>query len=144
MRVLLLLLVLASGALPSTVAAQQGDDLSKVLDSLTTLWARNDASRLVKLGADPGLELEVRGTPMGPLTGRRAAAALRHMFQAQETVSVRAGDASRVRGTTDRAFLELTWEVRHRGGERTEWSTVFLGLVREADGWRVSQIRILP
>jgi hypothetical protein len=135
-------LVLVLAVAPLT--AQQTDDLSGLLDSLVTLWERNDASRLVGLGADVGLELDVYGTPMGPLAGRRAAAALRHLFQAQETVAVRPTSVSRVAGTDDRAFVELTWEVRQAGGLMTESATVFMGLVREARGWRVSQIRILP
>ena len=143
MRALLLLLA----ALPLAVApaaAQEGDDLPRLLDTLATFWARNDASGLVAIGAGPGLELEIHGTPMGPLAGRRAAAALRHLFQAQETVGVETADASRVAGTDDRAFMELTWKVRPEGATMTEESTVFLGLVRETAGWRISQIRILP
>jgi hypothetical protein len=139
----LLVAALALALAVAPVTAQQTDDLAGLLDSLATLWERNDASRLVGLGADVGLELDVHGTPMGPLAGRRAAAALRHLFQAQETVAVRPNSASRVAGTDDRAFIEMTWEVRQAGG-MTERSTVFMGLVREARGWRVSQIRILP
>jgi hypothetical protein len=136
--------VLAALLAGAPAAAQDADDLTGLLDSLATLWEQNDAARLVGLGADVGLELDVHGTPMGPLAGRRAAAALRHLFQAQETVAVLPNAASRVVGTDDRAFVEMTWEVRQEGAVMTERSTVFMGLVREPRGWRVSQIRILP
>lgn len=140
----LLLLALGLSLLASPIAAQQPDDLTRLKDTLTQLWQRGDAGRLVALGAGAGLELEVRGQAMGPLTGRRAAAALRHLFAAQQTVSVRSGQASRVAGTDNRAFMELTWEVRPTGGPVSERSTVFIGFVREGSDWKVSQIRILP
>lgn len=140
----LLLLAIGLSVLASPIAAQQPDDLTRLKDTLTLLWQRGDAGRLVQLGAGAGLELEVRGQAMGPLTGRRAAAALRHLFAAQQTVSVRSGAASRVAGADNRAFVELSWEVRPTGGPVSERSTVFIGFVREGAEWKVSQIRILP
>lgn len=140
----LLLVAFGLSLLASPLAAQQPDDLTRLKDTLTILWQRGDASRLAQLGAGAGLELEVRGHAMGPLTGRRAAAALRHLFAAEQTVSVRSGEASRVAGAANRAFVELTWEVRPTGGPVSERSTVFIGFVHDGSQWRVSQIRVLP
>lgn len=140
----LMLLVLGLSLVASPVRAQQSDDLTRLKDTLTVLWERGDAGRLAKLGAGSGVELEVRGHAMGPLTGRRAAAALRHLFSAQQTVSVQSGDPSRVAGADNRAFVELTWEIRPTGGPVSERSTVFVGFVREGAQWKVSQIRVLP
>lgn len=136
--------VVALAVLATPVAGQESDDLGRFLDSLTTLWRRGDASGLVELGSGSGLDLEIHGQPVGPLSGRRAAAELRHMFNGQQTVAIRTGTPSRVVGTDDRAFVELTWEVRPRGAPVTESSIVFVGFVRERTGWKVSQIRILP
>lgn len=141
-RLLALVFGLSLAAAPA--AAQQPDDLVRLKDTLTILWQRGDAARLVKLSAGSGVDLEVRGNAMGALTGRRAAAALRHLFAAQETVSVETGVPSRVAGADNRAFLELTWEVRPSGGPMSERSTVFIGFVREGSQWKVSQIRVLP
>lgn len=136
------LVVLAVLAAPA--AGQEADDLGRFLDSLTTLWLRGDASGLVRMGTGSGLDLEIHGEPVGPLSGRRAVAELRHMFNGRQTVAIRPGTPSRVVGSDDRAFVELTWEVRPRGAPVTESNVVFVGFVRERSGWKVSQIRILP
>jgi hypothetical protein len=143
MRAVVLALALL-GALAGPLRAQDPDDLGRFLDRLITLWQRGDAVGLVELGARSGLDLEVRGDPIGPLSGRRAVAELRHIFEGQQTVAVRTGTPSRVIGTDNRAFVELTWEVRMSGAPFGETSIIFLGFVRESTGWKVSQIRILP
>lgn len=128
----------------SPSSAQQPDDLSRLMDTFSALWQRGDAGRLAELSAGSGVELEVQGHAMGPLTGRRTAAALRHLFGAQQTVAVRSGEPSRIPGADHLAFGELTWEVRAVGARMTERSTVFIGFVREGETWKISQIRILP
>lgn len=133
---------LAAGA-STPAAAQQPDDPTDMLDIIAELWTRGDAAGLVAHGARSGLDLEVHGQSIGPLEGRRAAAALRQLFGAQETVAVEAGSAARVVGAEDRAFGELIWIVRMPGAPITENNKIFVALVRERDRWRVSQIRIL-
>jgi hypothetical protein len=124
-------------------AAQEPDDLTRLLDTLAVLWTRGDAVALASHGAEMGLDLEVHGETIGPLQGRRAAAALRQLFQTQETVSVQTGSSARIVGAEDRAFGEFIWVVRMPGVGVTEDNKIFVALVREDDGWRVSQIRIL-
>lgn len=123
--------------------AQEADDLGRLLDTLAELWTRGDAAALVAHGADAGLDLEIHGQSMGLLEGRRAAAALRQIFGALETVSVKAGSAGRVVGAEDHAFGEFIWVVRMPGGMVSEHNRIFVALVREGDEWHVSQIRIL-
>lgn len=124
-------------------SAQQNDGLAGLLDTLAVLWTRGDAAALVAHGADAGLDLEIHGESVGTLEGRRAAAALRQLFGALETVSVEAGSAGRVVGAEDRAFGEFIWVVRMPGGMVSESNRIFVALVRENDEWHVSQIRIL-
>jgi hypothetical protein len=124
-------------------AAHAQDDLATVLDTLARLWAQGDAAALAGYGARRGIELEVQGEALGRVSGRKAAAALRQLFAQQETVSVRSSRTSRVTGTDQAAFGELSWEVRPRGSMVPTRTTVFLGLVREGAAWRVSQIRVL-
>lgn len=133
------LLISAVAALP----ARGQDDLSRALESFAAMWARGDAVALAGYSAGRGIELEAQGETLGRVSGRKAAAALRQLFADQETVSVRAGMTSRVTGTDDAAFGELTWELRPRGSALPTRVTVFLGLVREGSVWRVSQIRVL-
>lgn len=141
-RVLLVALGLMMLAAPTS--AQQYGDLDVLLDELVEHWISGDARGLVKLGTARGLELEVQGHSMGPLTGRRAAAAMRHLFSAQQTLAVRSNRLSLVAGANNRAFVELTWVVRPEGTPASERHTVFVGFVREGANWKVSQIRILP
>jgi hypothetical protein len=122
---------------------QTQQDLPSVLDTLAALWAQGDAAGLAGLGAARGIDLEVHGETLGRVSGRKAAVALRHVFASHETVSVRPNMSSRVSAGDHTAFAELSWEARPRGSGIPARSTVFLGLVRENRGWRVSQIRIM-
>jgi hypothetical protein len=137
----LLAAVLMAVTLASPARAQE--DLGAMLATVASAWARGDATTLAGFAADRGIELEVHGESLGRVSGRKAAAAFRHLFSNQETVSVRPNMTSRVRGTENSAFGELTWEVRPRGSSVAARSTVFLGLVREGRAWRISQIRIM-
>ncbi len=140
----LLPLVLGLSMMAAPAAAQRAeDDLGAVVVALVDRWASGDAGGVANLGAGSGLELEVHGQAVGQLTGRRAVAALRHLFGAQETVTVSGGQPSRVAGADNRAFVELTWIVRPGGAQMVERATVFIGFVREGPTWKVSQIRIL-
>ncbi|NIP78314.1 MAG: hypothetical protein GWM90_03585 [Gemmatimonadetes bacterium] len=140
----LTLAVLMALVTAAPAAAQEAEDLNGVMNTLAALWTRGDAVRLADYGAAPGLDLEIHGEMLGPVEGRRAEAALRQLFESQQTVAVIPGRSTRVVGAEDRAFGELTWTVRVPGSLATERSTVFVGLVHEASGWRISQIRILP
>lgn len=138
------LAALATG-LAGTAAAQDPDpdDLTGLLDTLAILWTRGDAAGLAAHAAVAGLDLEVDGTSMGHLEGRRAAAAFRQLFGRQETVAVEAGHAAKVIGAEDRAFSEFIWVIRMPGAAMTETHKIFVALVLESREWRVSQIRIL-
>lgn len=138
-----LALALGLALLATPVVAQQTDDLTDLFDSVATLWRYGDAVGLAAHGAEAGVHLEVQGESMGSLEGRRAAAALRQLFGAQETVAVQMGTVSRVVGVEDRAFGELIWIVRTPGAPVTEVHKIFMALEREQDAWRITQIRIL-
>jgi hypothetical protein len=124
------------------VAAQRFDNAAGVAHAISMLWQRGDAGGVVALGADAGLDLEIEGLSFGHLGGRRAAAALRSLFRGGETVDVRSGPLNLVRGADDRAFIEMDWLYRPVGSMAVERTTIFVGLVREPAGWKVSQIRV--
>jgi len=127
----------------SAAPVQAQQDLARTLDTVAAMWSRGDATALAGLAASDGIEIEVHGASLGRVSGRKAAAAFRHLFADQETVSVRARMTSRVTGTDRSAFCELTWDLRPRGSMVPTRTTVFLGLVREGTSWRVSQVRVL-
>lgn len=140
----LLLLALATASLSAApAAAQEPAPLGDVLDSLAGLWARGDASAIADMAAVSGVEVEVAGATIGVISGRKLAAALRRVFDDRVTVAVESKMTSAVRGVEDRAFGELRWQLRIGGASAPEEATVFLALVHEPVGWRVTQIRIL-
>lgn len=136
-----LLVTLLVAAVSVTPASAQ-EDLASVFDTLAAFWARGDATALAGFSASRGIELDVHGESLGRVSGRKAAAAFRHIFATQETIAVRASMTSRVEGTDRTAYGELTWELRPRGSMVPAHNTVFFGLVREGTSWKISQIRI--
>jgi hypothetical protein len=138
---ILALLFLLAG---NTPAAAQGGELLRALERVTQAWARGDADALAAQAARSGLSLEVDGRQVGPLGSRQAAAALRRVFDERETVGLRPGQADIAVGSPQRAFVELAWFTRARGTTIPERATVFVALVREDGGWRVTEIRLLP
>ncbi|HEX7091396.1 MAG TPA: hypothetical protein VF192_14755 [Longimicrobiales bacterium] len=106
-------------------------------------WSRGDAGGIASFVAAAGVSLDLEGGRAGPLGSRQAAAALRRVFEDYETVSLRSGMIRIVGGTPQRAFGELDWVVRARGTTDTERRVVFVALVREERGWRVTHIRLL-
>lgn len=133
-------LLLALLALP---AVAQDAELDRVLGQLGANWARGDAAALVDLGGRAGISFELRGERIGPLSSRQAAAVLRRLFDGRETLSVRHGMAQVVGGSPPRAFGELAWVTRVAGTTIPEHSTVLFALVRDREGWRITQIRLI-
>lgn len=141
-RALVLAAALVLGG-SAPASAQTPRPLGDVLDSLAALWERGDAHGIAELTAAAGVDFEIGGVTLGSVSGRKLAAALRRVFEDHVTISVLPNMTSPVMGVEDRAFGELTWEVRLDGATVAERTTVFLALVREPTGWRVTQIRIL-
>ncbi len=134
------LLVLLLVALP--VHAQQ--DLDATMARVAKMWERGDVRGLTGSASGSGFSLEFDSGRSGPVASRQAAAALRRLFEDQETVSVKPGVTRVVGGRPSRAFGELEWITRPRGTTIPERRTVFVALVREDQGWRVTEIRVMP
>lgn len=139
----ILVLVAAALVLGAAPAAAQSAPLGDVLDNLAALWARGDADAIAEFTAASGTDFEVGGATLGSLSGRKLSAALRRIFDDRETVSVVSKMTSPVRGVEDRAFGEFAWVLRVGGATVPEQTTVFVALVHEPVGWRITQIRIL-
>ncbi len=142
LRVATAVLALVVGT-TATAAAQQRD-LEQVVSRLATYWARGDAAGLATLAARSGLAIDIGGDAMGPLGPRQAAAVLRRVFDDRETVWVRPRSSKLVGDAPPRAFGEFTWTARVRGTTIAEQMIVFVALVREDAGWRITQIRLNP
>ncbi|HUH13997.1 MAG TPA: hypothetical protein VMK65_12860 [Longimicrobiales bacterium] len=123
--------------------AQGHAELERVLERVGSAWARGDVSALVAHACAEGVSLELNGGATGPLSNRKAAAALRRLFDDAETEGVRAGMAHIVGGSPARAFGEIAWVFRVDGTSQPERRRVFVALVQEDGAWRVTQIRLL-
>lgn len=136
------LLALVLLALAAPVHAQQ--DLDAAMERVAAMWERGDVRGLAGSASASGFSLELDAGRSGPVASRQAAAALRRLFDDRQTVSVRPGVARVVGGRPTRAFGELEWITRPRGTTIPERRTVFVALVREERGWRVTEIRVMP
>lgn len=125
-------------ALPSAARAQE---LKPLVDRLTRAWTKADASAIASFVSQNGVTLDIGVSRVGPIPARQAAAALRKLFESCETVGARAGMARPVGGSSDRAFVEISWTTRARGTTVPERSTVYFGLALEGTRWRVTEIR---
>ncbi|HSH44652.1 MAG TPA: hypothetical protein VK966_02285 [Longimicrobiales bacterium] len=139
--VALLAAVSAAAASPTRVAAQE--PLGEVLSAIADHWEEGDARAIGSYVSRRGTRLEVGGMATGGLDGRKLVGALRRIFDDRVTVSVVSNMSRAVQGAEDRAFGELVWRVRRQGATVPETSVVFLALVRERAGWRLTQIRVL-
>lgn len=134
---------LVGGFLLAPAPAISQQPLGDFLETVAELWAEGDARAIGAFSARSGTDLEIAGVSMGSLQGRKFSGALRRVFEDHVTVSVVANMTRAVHGVEDRAFGELIWEVRPAGATMSDSATVFLALVREPRGWRLTQIRIL-
>jgi hypothetical protein len=139
------LLCLALVALAAGSAdAQRDPDLERVVERLAAAWSRGDADAVAALAARSGLSVDIDGGALGPLPTRQVSAILRRLFDSRDSGTLRKGMTRVVGGTPPRAFGELTWMSRARGTTQSVRTVVFVALVLEADGWRVTQIRLMP
>jgi hypothetical protein len=131
-------LILWTGGTP--VAAQ---DLRPLLERVASAWHRGDVGGISALSARAGVSLDVDGRSVGPLGARQTAAVLRRMFEDRESVAAQVHTIRELGGEPTRAFGEITWSTRARGTTIPERATIFVALVREENGWRVTEIRLL-
>jgi hypothetical protein len=131
-------LLLVSGSRPA--AAQE---LRPLLERVANALQRGDVGGISALAARSGMSLDVDGRNVGPLGQRQTAAVLRRLFDDRETVTTRVSTIREVGGDPARAFGEINWSTRARGTTIPERATVFVALVRENNGWRVTEIRLL-
>lgn len=143
---LLALLLLLAGAAPLRAQGGGGEPrLEDFVARVARLWEAEDASALAALAPSGGrMVLEVGGEGAGPVQGRHVAAALRSLFADRESVSVRPARVTVAGGEPLQGFGEIAWISRSRGVSAPRSATVYVGVVRERDGWRIRELRVLP
>lgn len=136
-----LLLVLLA---PRAAEAQQAPaPLQNFVGAVARLWADGNAEDIVELAANGRIVLDLAGEGPGEVQERNAAAALRRLFSARETVSTRTTQVAISGGTPLRGFGELTWVARPKGVTDTEASVVYIGAVWDGRAWRLRELRVL-
>jgi hypothetical protein len=144
-RVWLVLSLILLAAAPRALAAQAAPaPLDDFIAGVARLWERGDAGGLVRLApADGRIVLDVGTGGPGAVEERHAAAALRSLFGARESVSVRPAQVTISGGAPVRGFGELAWASRLRGVRETQTTTVYVGAVWEGGAWRIRELRIM-
>ncbi len=146
-RWLLLLVALAVGAAGRPAASQQSPPnarLEMFVLQVARLWADGNATELAALAPAEGrIVLEIGAEPNGLVQRRHAAAALRELFAARETVSLRPTRITIAGGQPMRGFGELVWLSRSRGVTIAQPATLYIGTVWEGGQWRVGELRLL-
>ncbi len=132
------LLVATAFLLVGAASAHAQDvEFQRVLESASQSWARGDAEAIAALATRGGLFINVAGRSFGPLGSRHAAALLRDLFESIGIARLERRSIQFIGGPQPRGYGEFIW--RTEGGQPT---TVFLGLVQEKDGWRLTEIRV--
>lgn len=128
----LLLLLLAAAA-----ARAQDAEFERVLDSARNSWAEGDAEAIAGLAVRGGLSISVGGRSFGPLGARHAAALLREIFHSLGIATLQQKSVRLIDGAQPRGYGEFIWLT-----DAAQHATVFLGLIREDDAWRITEIRV--
>ncbi|HEX6939360.1 MAG TPA: hypothetical protein VF158_08100 [Longimicrobiales bacterium] len=118
-------------------AAAQDAEFERVLESASRSWARGDADAIAALATRAGLRINIGGRSFGPLGVRHASAVLREMFESLGTARLARRSVQFIGGAQPRGYGEFIWLT-----EGARHATVFLGLVRGQDGWRLTEIRV--
>jgi hypothetical protein len=147
MRALALLIVaIAFSGQPA--AAQNTDPgdvpLEAFVQQVVRLWSSADVAALVELiPADNRLVLDT-GSGIENANSRHAAAALRALFAQSETVGARAVRVTVASTFPVRGFGELAWTFRARGAPGEQSRSVYVAAAWQDDGWRITELRLMP
>ncbi|MDQ3388369.1 MAG: hypothetical protein M3483_02575 [Gemmatimonadota bacterium] len=142
-----ILVVFAALAWSAPLTAQEastGVPLEGFIARVARLWAAGDAGEIAAFAPRGGqILLQISGED-AEVNARHVAAALRALFSERESVSIRTARVAVAGGQPRQGFGELGWVSRLRGVTDVHRSTVYIGAVRESEGWRIREIRVLP
>jgi len=106
-------------------------------------WEAQDEGAIADLLTSEGVHLRLDADGHGGLPPRRVVAALRSYWADRTEARVSVAKVSTMESQAARAYGELAWRgVDEVTGERFE-ATIFLGLARGDDGWRIDEIRTM-
>jgi ketosteroid isomerase-like protein len=118
----------------SPALAQQAS-LREVASTVAGCWTRRDADGIAELLSRDGVALHLFDESHPAAGVRQARAALAELFE--RGGSARITRVEELGGSPQRGFAELAWDAQSLR------YVVFVGFVREGDGWRIAEIRVL-
>jgi hypothetical protein len=118
----------------SSAHAQQ-PSLRDVTSTVASCWTGRDANGIAELLSRAGVALHLFDESHPAAGVRQARAALSELFE--RGGSARITRVEELGGSPQRGYAELTWEAQ------SQRYVVFVGFVREGDGWRIAEIRVL-
>jgi len=137
-----LLLSAALGAPPAS--AQRAAPLDQFIKEVAYHWSGNDVRAIAELMPEEAQVLLDTGRGTEAVDTRHAAAALRSLFADRESVGARPLRVTMAGGRPQRGFGEIAWSYRGRGVSSAQTRSVYVGVVWTEDGWRISELRLMP
>ncbi len=128
---------------PDPAAARAEAELAAFVADAARLWAAGDAAAIAALLAAEGGVLLDPGVDAPSTQQRHAAAALRALFAAHESLTARVAATALAATDPPRGFGELVWTFRVRGAPGEQTRSVYVATRREGGDWRITELRLL-
>jgi hypothetical protein len=135
------LIAVAVCAAAEPARAQQFD---RAIKNFSNAWTRNDEKTIANMIGREGASIDGPAGRLGPLSGRQAAAVLRHLFDDKITRDVRVRQTQSIGGDPEKAYAEIVWTTLAPETTQPTRVVIFVEFVREHEVWRVTKIRLLP
>lgn len=129
-------------AFPDTIVEPR-NDLEAAALRFARDWAAGGGGASGAVLAPRGIRLQLEGGAHTGLSARQATASFRDFLRDYEEGNAVLIRASKVSGSPDRGSAVIEWSARVSGTSQRVDRTLFLGLVRQNDTWRVDEIRLL-
>jgi hypothetical protein len=130
--------------LTAPLAAEAQASLETVASSFARHWATGDLEQLTPSFLPDGIRVEMGGKASGVVSVRQAAAGLKGLHAEHDTRSARVDRVTEVGGSPRRGFAEIAWSAAPSGTSEYREYVLFVGFLMEDEGWRVSEVRVIP
>lgn len=129
-------------ASPDTIRVPTGP-----LEAASFAFARalSDVSgdELTLIFAEDGIRLHLDTTGRAGLSSRQAVASIREFLRGYDPGEAVVTSAATIEGSPNRGFAEVVWAARVARTSHEVRRTLFIGLHRDGEVWRVDEVRFL-
>ena len=120
-----------------------GQSPEQVASRFASAWQGERPRAIEGLLAPDGARLNLESDGYGGVAPRRILAALESYWEDWASSSVEVARVSQMDEEPNRAYGELVWQGSSEVTGESFEATIFLGLVRTDDGWRVDELRTM-